>query len=324
MNDRDPWSELRDLSEATGQSVIPLSPESIRRLGAQRRRRRHLAVGAVAAVLVVGVGGAVIGQTVNQARPDLPQIARTPTATVTPTAAGTTPTAPTTSTPTAPVTATPAQTRKVDLDNVITTNDLPIADGVNGEWAEIPPTANDWNPLSICQEETFADLGVTSQAGRIFRFEYEYGPGDIVPDPTSTHTGAPTDYALALQFSDQATAEKAYQHYHDWISDCSDNLTERAYQPVGDDLPVKWAKTNVDQGTAEWAEIRYVSASDDTDGVFQSVGLLLDGDRLAITVSYIFGQDHYYSQNQDGEIDAGQPPHPQFRMLTESSRVLGS
>ena len=308
MTEHDPWSELKDLTEATGHTATPMDVSRVRKLGTQRRRRRHLAVGAVAAVLAVGLGGGIFTKAINRTDPDLPPIANTPTAIAT---------------PTAPVTATPVPPREVTLDNVITTDELEVTNGAKGEWIDFTDNARDWDEVSACQQDTFASLGATSQAGRSFRFAPDYGP-DETPDPDAPHANEPQTYALALQFPDEATAKEAYETYRVWVETCSEWVKSRDYGLLGADQPVTWVDAPVDHGAAEFAmnTYRLPTEKDELDAYWETVGLLLDGDRLAVTVSLRYAPEYYYANEPGGDPDSGLPADPQFNLLAESARVL--
>ena len=299
MAEQDPWSEFRDLAEATGHSVTPMSVSRIRELGARRRQRRHLAVGAVGVVLAVGLGGGLFTQTINRAAPDLPPIA---------------------STPTAPVTATPVPPRAVTLDNVITTDELKIGNGAKGKWLDFTDNARDWDEVSACQQAGFASLGATSQAGRSFRFSFD----GYTPEPGAPHADEPTAYVLALQFPDAATAKQAYTTYRGWVTKCSPWLTSQDYDALDVGQPVTWVDAPVTKGSAEFAMnvYRLPSEKKAEDAYWETVGLLLDGDRMTVTVGLQYANEYHYANVPGGDPGSGMPPDQQFNLLAESARVL--
>ena len=94
------------------------------------------------------------------------------------------------------------------------------------------------------------------------------------------------------------------RHTRDWLESCKKTITERGDTSAG--AAPEWypVQTKVSGAEARFTEVSWIPAGDESgSGYFESVGLALVGDRLAVTVSLVYGQDYNVAYDQDGDPD---------------------
>jgi hypothetical protein len=301
-------NDLRDLSRMAREgeeAAQPLPPERVRALGDHRRRRRY---GLVAAGLVVGLvlaGGVAVGTGLlrgNQTVP--PPIADSPSA------APSEPTEPTT-TPSKP--ARPLSTR-----HLLTVDDVPIEDWEN----TVAVLAKEGTGRSVAESSIclpgrgLADLNAVQQLHRNFRHDYldRKNQPDIGPLKNE-----PVVYTQVLQFADAEAAEIARDRYTSWLKGCEQKLKAAGYD-VLDDLVFTDRGVRVPYGEATVSEIVYRRPGDvdGENGFWESVGLVLVKDRLAINIYLHYGQDFVVTMDES----EGDLLHPQLGLVLNSSERI--
>ena len=279
-------------------------------------RRRTVIAAAVAAVVIMA------GTTACQGGPD-GNLSPGPTATPAATPPAGTPTAPTPSASTPPTaTASPTTARTVTTANLITAGEVPRIDKERfAQTAEGAGRSAD--AITVCiPDGALHELGATEIIGRNFRRDRRSDGSTNTPEPP--FGSGPTIYTQALQFDSAASAAKAYGTYRGWLAGCPATITARKDLPLGGG--VKWitVQTQVPGAKAGFTERVWREGTDTSEsGYFESVGLVLAGDRLAVTVSLQYGQDYNVAYRPDGDPATGLPPHPQFGLLVAAADRLG-
>ena len=306
MAERDPLDGLRDLARAGEDFAHPMPADDVRRLGDQRRTRRHTSIVATAVLAVVVAGGAILSQgilrtdqTPNPAEP-------TPTLSATPTPAPT---------------ATPTPTRTVSEANLIRPNDLPRLD--QERFVTTPARAGrPADQITVClPKDGMAQFAPTSSANRNFRMDRR--ADGSVNEPDEPFGNNPTIYTQVLQFGSRSEAKDGYATFRSWLAECRKHARANGKVQTSDGewIPVhvntKGAQAGFDE--AQW---RDADSTDANAGYFESVGLVLLDDRLAVTVEVVFGQDYNVSYLPSGDAETGLPPHPQFVLVEAAARRM--
>jgi hypothetical protein len=212
-----------------------------------------------------------------------------------------------------PSTSAPStQQRTITHDNLIKAADLPSPIG-GGKVIEYHRNARSLDQLSVCQPQPLDKLGASAIKSRSFKDRYSRGNR---PFPHSSLDDQPDSYAVVLQFSDAAAAQRAKTIYDSWVTSCEG----------GNDLPdgirslrssFSWSPVAADPAQAEVAEVAYQQdGTSSRDSYFESVGLTVLEDRMMITVHLFYTDESPFSLNSDEE-EAGFA-HPQ-RGLVEAA-----
>lgn len=295
MTDRDPVTDLRQLARAGEEAARPMPAERARQLGDRRRTRRQVGRGVAAVALVVVAGGAVLSQG-GLGLDRTPQAGETPSV------------------------ASPVPERTVTEANLITAAQVPV---VGRERFEEAPPRRAADQVTVCVPDQGPDqLGGTGVVSRSFRLARR--ADGLANKPRGTLAPEPTVYTQAWQFSSPATAFRAYQTYRSWLEDCATTLDARGDVPLG--AGADWVEVDLDVAgaTGGFAEQTWREGHDTSqNGYFESVGLALVEDRLAVTVSLQYGQDYSgVSYRPGGDPDLELPPHPQFDLLSAAAQRL--
>jgi hypothetical protein len=305
MPERDPFTQLRQLARQGEDLAQPLPVERVRQLGNRRRARRRTGMIAAAVAAVVIAGGVIAGQGVL--RGDLgPGPVATPK---------TTPPAPTPS---------PTPARTVTEANLITADEVP-RQGEESFTETAEGVGRPADQVTVCLPDgALNQLGATGIIGRNFRRDH-LSDGSTNP-PEAPFGADPTIYTQALQFDSAADASAAYRTYRDWLDTCATTIKAREDVPLGAGVDWIAVQTKVAGAKAGFMERIWRQRADTSGGgYFESVGLALLGDRLAITASLVYGQDYdSVAYRQDGDPATGLPPHPQFGLLVAAAHRLDS
>jgi hypothetical protein len=304
MPERDPLAQLRQLARQGEDLAQPLPVERVRQLGNRRRTRRRTGMIAAAVAAVVIAGGVIAAQGVLRGDPGPGPVA-TPT---------TTPPAHTPS---------PTPDRTVTEANLITAEEVPQ----QGEESFAETAKGAGRPagqITVCLPDgALSGLGATAIIGRNFRRDHVFD-GSTNP-PESPFGTDPTIYTQALQFGSAADASAAYRTYRDWLDTCAATIKGRKDVPLGAGVDWIAVQTKVPGAKAGFMERTWRERADTSgNGYFESIGLALVGDRLAVTVSLQYGQDYNIAYRPDGDPDTGLPPHPQFGLLVAAAHRLAS
>ncbi len=121
----------------------------------------------------------------------------------------------------------------------------------------------------------------------------------------------------------RARPRRRYLTYRDWLNGCAKTIKKRGDEPLGTGgswIPV----TKVANGKGGFSEQLWRAAADTSEaGYFESVGVTLVGDRMAVTVSLVYGQDYNgvsYTEKKDPVTEL--PPHPQFGLVKAAAQRL--
>lgn len=212
--------------------------------------------------------------------------------------------------------ATSAQRRTITDANLIKAADLPSPIG-GGKVIEYHRNAQSLDQLSVCQPQPLDKLGASAIKSRSFKDRYSRGNR---PFPHSSLDDQPDSYAVVLQFSDAAAAQRAKTIYDSWVTSCEG----------GNDLPdgirslrssFSWSPVAVDLAQAEVAEVAYQQdGASRRNSYFESVGLIVLEDRMMITVHLFYTDESPYSLNSDEE-EAGFA-HPQVGLVEAAATRL--
>ena len=240
----------------------------------------------------------------------------------TPTVPGTDPTPSSAGSP-SPASASPTSpARELTEAQLLTVDDIPVVD--QETYTETPEgVGRDPQALTVCRPEgTGSEIDADDALSRNFRLATL---ADGEPAPAEPPIGDdPTIYTQVLQFGSEDAARAAYQTYRDWLESCKDTIAERGDTAAGGAPEWYDVKTDVAGAEAGFTEVIWIPADDESgSGYFESVGLALLGDRLAVTVSLVYGQDYIVGYDQDGDPDTGLPPHPQYALLVAAAGRLG-
>ncbi len=287
-------------------------PEPSPDLPERRRTRRNIAL-AAAAVAILAVGGGILLSRFMPGPDPAPDPVGTPSvASASPSPAGTP--------SSGSVSPTPA-TRELTEANLLTADDIP-AEGEE-TYTETPEgVGRGPQELTVCRPEgTGSEIGAEDVLGRNFRLRTLADGGPATPEPPVGSD--PTIYTQALQFDSADAARAAYETYQGWLESCKKTITERGDTSAG--AAPEWypVRTKVSGAEARFTEVSWIPAGDESgSGYFESVGLALVGDRLAVTVSLVYGQDYNVAYDQDGDPDLGLRSHPQYGLLIAAADRL--
>jgi hypothetical protein len=211
--------------------------------------------------------------------------------------------------------ATP-QGRTLSSANLITAADLPSPMG-GGKVIKYDRHARSLDHLSICQPQPLTTLGASAIQSR--SFQTRFSPGNQA-FPHSSLDDQPDSYAVALQFSDAAAAQRAKIIYDSWLTSCEGT----------NDLPdgvrnvrtgFSWTPVTAEPAQAEVAEITYQQGdSSNKNAYFESVGLTVLEDRMMITIHLFYTDESPYSLDV-GEEEAGFA-HPQLGLVQAAAKRL--
>jgi hypothetical protein len=211
--------------------------------------------------------------------------------------------------------ATP-QGRTITNANLITTADLPSPMG-GGKVIRYDRHARSLDHLSACQPQPLTTLGASAIKSR--SFSTRFSPGNHA-FPHSSLDDQPDSYAVVLQFSDAAAAQRAKIIYDSWVTSCESSK----------DLPdgvrnvrtsFSWTPVAAEPAQAEVAEITYQQGeSANQNAYFESVGLTVLEDRMMITIHLFYTDESPYSLDI-GEEEAGFA-HPQLGLVQAAAKRL--
>ena len=306
--------ELHRLADLAEESARPLPAEQVRSLGDRRRGRRMLATVGIAFVTLLIVGGAVFAGLVvsrGTGQTATPPVAASPSDGGQPSGGSGPSSAP--SAPTKPA-------RVLTAKNLLTTEDLPLEDYDTQQVVVTKPGVG--RPLpesSVCLPANgLQDLGATQVLSRNFRYELIDGSK---PDKDDPFRNQPILYTSALQFADAAAAKAARDRYASWLRACPETLEAKGYQTLPD-LGFDPTKVATERGTATVTELAYrrPGGADGENGIWESVGLTLVGDRLMVTVFVHWGLDWEVTiDSTEGDL-----LHPQVGLVDSASIRLGA
>ena len=211
--------------------------------------------------------------------------------------------------------ATP-QGRTITNANLITTADLPSPMG-GGKVIRYDRHARSLDHLSICQPQPLTTLGASAIKSR--SFSTRFSPGNHA-FPHSSLDDQPDSYAVALQFSDAAAAQRANIIYDSWMTSCeSSNDLPDGLRNVRTSF--SWTPVAAEPAQAEVAEITYQQGeSANQNAYFESVGLTVLEDRMMITIHLFYTDESPYSLDI-GEEEAGFA-HPQLGLVQAAAKRL--
>jgi hypothetical protein len=239
----------------------------------------------------------------------------------TPTVSGTDPTPSSVGTPSAASASPGTPARELTEAQLLTADEIPVVD--QETYTETPEgVGRDPQALTVCRPEgTGSAIDEDAMLSRNFRLATL---ADGEPAPTEPPVGdEPTIYTQVMQFGSDDAARAAHQTYRDWLETCKDTIAERGDTAAGGEPKWYEVKTEAAGAAAGFSEVIWIPADDDSgSGYFESVGLGLVGDRLAVTVSLVYGQDYIVAYEQEGDPDTGVPPHPQFGLVTAATDRL--
>ncbi len=154
-------------------------------------------------------------------------------------------------------------------------------------WREQATSAREPADLATCDRFAVSSVGATRTVTRTY-----------VP---AGQAGRPARHLVA-QFPDAATAARAYDVLGAWHRRCRERLARYDLRRVGALQPVA-----VPAGAAGWYLLTYgpVQPGSD-DAVFESTGLAIAGDRVAILDMRLEGQDFNYAPGEEPMVTAAQ------------------
>ena len=221
--------------------------------------------------------------------------------------------------PAAPTSSAAApQARTLTAANLVKAADLPPAIG-GGKVIKDSRNARSLDQLSVCQQQPLSALGATAIKSRSFQARY---PSGDRPFPRSTLDNEPDSYAVALQFTDPAAAQRAKSAYDGWMSSCADyaGLSKGIH---GMRPHFTWSPVAADPAQAEVSEVVYEQkGSSGNNHYFESVGLTVLEDRMMITVHVFYTDESPYSVNT--EDDEAGFAHPQLGLIAAAAKRLSA
>lgn len=198
----------------------------------------------------------------------------------TPPAAGTTPAGPastapsSTPAPATPTASTPAATGLTGAAALLTAAEMP---GLNDRttWTQGHTGPADAKPAGVCQQYDLATIGATKVIARSFS-----------ADDTATAV------EQLATFPDAMNTVRASKVITAWRDTCAKRTRMLPNLKVGSltDVPVS-------VGKASWYLTSWVP--DGTDGHFQAVGLVINGNRIALVTMDNDGQDYNYAAGKE-------------------------
>ena len=346
MAEHDPLDRaLRALAAEAEQHIgDPMDASRVRRLGAQRRRRRFTAI-AAASVAALALSGGVVFSTIIDGTQEQPSPAQPPGITVAPT-----PTVSPTPTPSPTPTATPTKTpkpeksqgptagppattttppsqdppRTVTQENLLLPSDIPTGSDEQQVSTTGPADGRSVSKSSVCLTDGLDELDASEILSRNFRISVP-DESSSTAEPGNELVGQPSIYTQVLQFSSDNKASDALETYRGWIDECDDVLGSRGYTVLGNQNG-NWYRvdTGVDGASGGFAELTYRAPGQSEDlGWWEAIGLTQRDDRLMITISLAVGQDKNVAYEQypaDPDLVA---PHEQYPLIIAAAERLG-
>ena len=214
--------------------------------------------------------------------------------------------------------AAPPQARTITGANLIKAADLPPAIG-GGKVIKDTRNARSLDQLSVCQQQPLSTLGATAIRSSSFRARY---PSGDRPFPRSSLDNEPDSYAVALQFTDAAAAQRAKSAYDGWMSSCAASAAlPNGIHGVRPSF--SWSPVAADPAQAEVSEVVYEpKGHSGNNRYFESVGLTTLEDRMMITVHVFYTDESPYSVSTDEE-EAGFA-HPQLGLIAAAAKRLSA
>lgn len=345
MAEHDPLDrELRALAaEAEHHIGDPMDASRIRRLGAQRRRRRFTAIVATSVAAVALSGGVVFSSMMDRTQ-EQPSPAQPPGTTVGPTPTTPSPSATPSPTPTAtpsktptpressgPTVRPPAPTasspqsqdppRTVTQENLLLPSDIPTRSDDQQVITTGPALGRSVAKSSVCLTDGLDELDASEVLTRNFRIAVP----DETAEPGNELVGQPSIYTQVLQFDSDNQASDALETYRNWIDGCRAVLESRGYTVLGDRNGTWYpVDTGTDGASGGFAEVTYRTPGQSEEfGWWEAIGLTQRDDRLMITISLSVGQDKNVAYEQypaDPDLVA---PHEQFALIVAAAERLG-
>ncbi len=140
--------------------------------------------------------------------------------------------------------------------------------------------------------------------------------------PSSPLASQPTSYVVTLQFDDATAARRASVTYRGWVSACraADKTTDGVRLRSGG---TDWTTVPAAPGTAEVAEVVYRGPGSSGDTAFwESSGLVLVGDRLAVTLHLFSAPESVYTLASRADDEEAGFPHPQRGLTAAAATAL--
>ncbi|MDO5499595.1 MAG: hypothetical protein Q4F67_07945 [Propionibacteriaceae bacterium] len=181
----------------------------------------------------------------------------------------------------------------VSAANLPEADDLQWNDAVEWETGETT-TGTGAGQLSVCQQTPLDSLGANSIQVRTF--EMTGGDGQAA--------------AVAMSFDTAEVADQAAETLEEWVADCT-LVLEGQNRTDGNQVvapTVVFVPHGARGQVSEWA---YTTPED--VGEFESQGVVVIGNRVALLVMRIEGQDNNWSTEPDAPED---DLHPMIRSLT--------
>ncbi|MGH3383066.1 MAG: hypothetical protein ACRDO1_00665 [Nocardioidaceae bacterium] len=286
MPDRDPIAELSALAREGRDLATPLPAVDVRARGARRHRRRvatTVATACLAVALCAGVAVAAAGNVLGTApQPIAPT--RTPAPTQT------------------PIETAPELTE----DQRLTAGD--IAWGPEVEWGSIGLTESFESSDTGCYTEVLANLSADRGVAELWHEKFRSAGEN------------PQAEAITMQFGSADAARAVYDLLIEAGDGCEQLVRERGGEPrpdMGD-----WVRLAVPEGEAQYIEGMYADTLESEVGFFDSMGVVINGDRVVVVGIIVRGQDNNWAYNKEQEADTGLPLHPQIRTLPVAAERL--
>ena len=175
--------------------------------------------------------------------------------------------------------------------------------------------ARSLDQLSISQQQPVAALGASAIKSR--NFQTRFSPGNHA-FPHSSLDDQSDSYAVAVQFSDAAAAQRAKIIYDSCVtsSESSNDLPDGVRNVR---TSFSWTPVTAEPARAEVAEITYQQGdSSGQNAYFESVGLTVLEDRMMITIHLFYTDESPYSLDI-GEEEAGFA-HPQLGLVQAAAK----
>ncbi len=269
-------------------------------------RRRAVVPGLAAVALTAGL--ALAGCT-SDAQPPTGSPSGSASASTDPTVGNPTPT------------GTPPAARTVTDANLVAATQLLTA-GKEKWRATAPDLGREPDHPSVCvPDEGLAELAAKAAVRRNFRLARlaggEKNPGE---EPFGQD---PTVYTVALQFDTSQAAAAAYGTLRSWLDDCTATIEDRGDAAIRAGESWYAVRTGVKGAKAGFSEaVWYPRESKSESAYFESTGIALVGDRVALAVTLAHGMDYNVAYDPKGDKDLGLPPHPQYKALSAAAQRL--
>jgi hypothetical protein len=175
-----------------------------------------------------------------------------------------------------PATSAPA-TATSPADPLLPTAAVP---GLNARWhwqdGETGPAGTD--PFGVCAKADLASIGATDVVSRTW----------FPPDDSDDNAAQ-----QVAEFPDSNTAARAWAVLKSWHDKCAQNATDHPALMVGALSPVA-----VPAGSARWYLSSWKPTGEETSR-FETLGMVLAGNRIAVLRMDHSGRDHSYPAGQD-------------------------